>query len=379
MFLDKSALYNLEGQYNLTDALGLAKTKTELLIGGNWKRYWLNSEGTLFADKSSLNLGKIMIQEVGAYGQLSQKLFNDLLKLSVSGRYDKNQNFDAKFTPRLSAVMKIAKDNNLRFSYQQAYRFPSTQNQWINLVVGGGTVLSGGLQQMIDYYNMNGNPIYNSTGTPIKFTALKPERSSSYEFGYKGLLTKQLMVDAYYYFATYDDFITTSNGLQVGFNPVLNRSNTAFSVAQNATGTVKTNGWGLSLEYLLPANFFATGNVFSDQVSSQPSDPNFISYFNTPKTRLNLGFGNSGFGPKNRFGFSATYKWQDGFFYQGSFAVGQVGSFGTVDGMISYKLTEIKSLIKIGATNVFNQYYYTGFGNPQIGGLYYISFGYNVF
>ena len=379
LFLDKSALYNLEGQYNLTDALGLAKTKTELLIGGNWKRYWLNSEGTLFADKSSLNLGKIMIQEVGAYGQLSQKLFNDLLKLSVSGRYDKNQNFDAKFTPRLSAVMKIAKDNNLRFSYQQAYRFPSTQNQWINLVVGGGTVLSGGLQQMIDYYNMNGNPIYNSTGTPIKFTALKPERSSSYEFGYKGLLTKQLMVDAYYYFATYDDFITTSNGLQVGFNPVLNRSNTAFSVAQNATGTVKTNGWGLSLEYLLPANFFATGNVFSDQVSSQPSDPNFISYFNTPKTRLNLGFGNSGFGPKNRFGFSATYKWQDGFFYQGSFAVGQVGSFGTVDGMISYKLTEIKSLIKIGATNVFNQYYYTGFGNPQIGGLYYISFGYNVF
>ena len=379
LFLDKTSLYNLEGQYNLTDALGLAKSKTEMLIGGNWKRYWLNSEGTLFADKSVLNPGKIMIQEVGAYAQVSQRLFEDVLKLSVSGRYDKNQNFDPRFTPRVSAVVKIAKDNNLRFSYQEAYRFPSTQNQWINLVVSGGTVLAGGLQQMIDYYNLNGNPVYNSLGTAIKFSAIKPERSSSYEFGYKGLLTKQLMVDAYYYFAKYDDFITTSNGLQVGFNPVLNRSNTTFSVAQNASGTVKTNGWGLSLEYLLPANFFVTGNVYSDQVSSQPSDPNFVSYFNTPKTRINLGFGNTGFGYKNRLGFSATYRWQDGFLYQGSFAVGQVDAYGVVDGMISYKLTEIKSLIKIGATNVFNHYYYNGFGNSQIGGLYYISFGYNVF
>jgi len=379
LFLDKTSLYNLEGQYNLTDALGLAKSKTELLIGGNWKRYWLNSEGTLFADKSVLNPGKIMIQEVGAYAQVSQRLFEDVLKLSVSGRYDKNQNFDPRFTPRVSAVVKIAKDNNLRFSYQEAYRFPSTQNQWINLVVSGGTVLAGGLQQMIDYYNLNGNPVYNSLGTAIKFSAIKPERSSSYEFGYKGLLTKQLMVDAYYYFAKYDDFITTSNGLQVGFNPVLNRTNTTFSVAQNASGTVKTNGWGLSLEYLLPANFFVTGNVYSDQVSDQPSDPNFVSYFNTPKTRINLGFGNTGFGYKNRLGFSATYRWQDGFLYQGSFAVGQVDAYGVVDGMISYKLTEIKSLIKIGATNVFNHYYYNGFGNSQIGGLYYISFGYNVF
>ena len=39
---------------------------------------------------------------------------------------------------------------------------------------------------------------------------------------------------------------------------------------------------------------------------------------------------------------------------------------------------EIKSLVKIGGTNVMNKYYYTGFGSPGIGGLYYISFAYNV-
>ncbi|OIR13187.1 TonB-dependent receptor SusC precursor [mine drainage metagenome] len=371
LFLDKTSLYNLEGQYNLTDALGLGKTKTEFLVGGNWKRYWLNSEGTLFADKSSINPGKIMIEEIGAYGQLSQRLLNDVLKLTVSGRYDKNQNFDPRFTPRASAVIKIAKDNNLRFSYQEAYRFPSTQNQWISLVVGGNTILSGGLQQMIDYYKLNSSPVYNANGL-VTFSAIKPERSSSYEFGYKGLLTKQLMVDAYMYYATYNDFITTKNGQQLATGKL-------FSVAQNADGTVKTNGWGVSVEYLLPHNYNVNANIYSDQVTDQPSDPNFVSYFNTPKTRFNLGLSNSGFGPKGKYGFGVIYKWQDAFLYQGSFAVGQVPAFGVVDAMVSYKLSDIKSLIKVGATNLFNTHYINGFGNANVGGLYYISFGYNVF
>ncbi|MFX7559748.1 TonB-dependent receptor, partial [Acinetobacter baumannii] len=95
----------------------------------------------------TINPGKILINEEGAYAQLSQKLFSDVLKLSVSGRYDKSTNFDGRFTPRASAVVKLAQDHNIRLSYQQAYRFGSTQDQWIGLVVGGGTILSGGVQK----------------------------------------------------------------------------------------------------------------------------------------------------------------------------------------------------------------------------------------
>lgn len=371
LFLDKTALYNLEGQLNLTDALGLAKTKTEFLVGGNWKRYWLNSEGTLFADRSSINPGKIKIDEVGIYGQLSQKFFEDVLKVTVSGRYDKNSNFAGRFTPRASAVIKLAKDHNLRMSYQQAYRFPSTQNQWISLVTGAGT-LSGGLQQMIDYYQLNTSPVYSSTGTVITFKPIKPENSSSYEFGYKGLINKRLLIDAYVYFATYNDFITTASGLQVA-------TGKGFSVAQNANGTVNTNGWGASFEYLLPGNYSVNANLYSDQISSQPSDPNFVSYFNTPKTRLNLGFSNSGLKCNPRIGFNVTYRYQTSFNYEGTFVVGQVPSVGIVDGMISYKLPNIKSLVKVGASDVFNRYYVNGFGNAQVGGIYYVSFAYNVF
>jgi len=371
LFLDKTSLYNLEGQYNLTDALGMAKAKTELLVGGNWKRYWLNSEGTLFADRSTINPGKIKIDEIGAYAQLSQKFFDDILKLTVSGRYDKNSNFDGRFTPRASAVIKLAKDHNLRMSYQEAYRIPSTQNQWISLVTGAG-ILSGGLQQMIDYYSLNTSPVYNATGAVINFKPIRPENSASYEFGYKGLINKRLLIDAYLYYATYNNFITTANGLQIA-------TGKKFSVAQNTDGTVNTDGWGISLEYLLPANYSVHANIYSDQISSQPSDPNFVSYFNTPKTRINLGISNSGLWFNPRVGFNVAYRWQDSFKYEGTFVVGQVPAVGVVDGMISYKLPNMKSIVKVGATNVFNHYYINGFGNAQIGGIYYVSFAYNVF
>ncbi len=392
LFLDKTAMYNWEGQYNLTEALGLAKTKTELLVGGNLKKYVLNSQGTLFADTA----GTIGIVETGAYFQVSQRLANDVLKLSFSGRYDKNTNFDGRFTPRASLVIKAAEDHHFRFSYQNAYRFPSTQNQWINLLVGGGTRLMGGLPQLRDAYgfgpNNSSNPAYTlasfqlfaATGNAAvlqqqTFGSFKAESSTSYEIGYKGLFGKVFLLDAYFYWGQYQNFISSVNAVQSKNGTIagLASNYTVYSISVTDPTPVTTQGWGVSAEYLLPHNFSITGNVYSDQIGDLPTG--FTSYFNTPKYRANLGFSNSGFLDHNKIGFGITYKYQDSFNYQGTFATGNVPSFGTVDAMISYKLPAIKSLIKLGASNFFNSYYYNGFGNAQVGGLYYISFGYNVF
>ena len=119
-------------------------------MGANYKRYELNSEGTLFVDST----GKIPINEYGAYLEATKRIFNDKLKIIASARYDKNENFAGKFTPRVSLVIKVAEDNNIRLSYQTAYRFASTQQQYINLVVEGGTHLIGGVSSFIDFYNL---------------------------------------------------------------------------------------------------------------------------------------------------------------------------------------------------------------------------------
>ena len=190
------------------------------------------------------------------------------------------------------------------------------------------------------------------------------------------------MIDFYAYAGTYTNFI---GGIQVvqaknGPNPLALLSadtRVGYSIATNASTNVSTSGWGISADYMLPNNFSVTSSLYTDNIGDLPVG--FVSYFNTPKWRANVGLNNSGFLLKNRLGFSASLHYQDEINYQGTFAVGKVDAFSTIDAVVTYKVPKIKSLIKAGGTNIFNKYYYTAFGSPQIGGLYYVSIAYNIF
>ncbi len=372
LFVDKTNLYNYEGQYNFSE---ITKGFADIVVGGNYKRYVLNSEGTLFADSA----GKIPINEYGAYLQASRDITH-LVKLTVSGRYDKNTNFDGRFTPRATALIRLANNNNLRLSYQTAYRFPSTQQQWINLNVGGGVQLIGGVQELKNFYNINNSTVYTlssvQAGSPKNavLNNLKPESVQSYEVGYRGLnFGQKLLIDAYGYYGQYTDFILRTLVVQ---NPGA-ASQRIFSVPVNTDSKVKTYGFGFSADYRFGGNFSATANVASDVLDNVPAG--FIAFFNAPRYRTNVSIGNTGFGYDKRIGFSLSYKWQDSFFYEGDFANGQVPAINTVDAQISYKMPATKTFFKLGANNLLNQYYRNAAGNPSIGGLYYVSFGYNVF
>lgn len=392
LFVDKTNLYNIEGQYNLSPQ---TSSVADVIIGANYKRYVLNSEGTLFADSS----GKIPINEYGAYIQATKKFANDRLKLIASARYDKNDNFDGKFTPRVSLVVKVAEDNFIRLSYQQAYRFGSTQQQWINLRVGGGTALIGGVESFRKFYHFDTNPVYAIdanlfAGNPqVKnLDKFKAETVNSFEGGYKGLLMeKRLLVDLYGYYGIYKDFITRTlvaqsvNGdVSVFQNPATVKANlnnpalvTSYSVPTNVGGDVTTYGYGLSLTYMLPKNFTVEAQGSSDNLSGVPDG--FIASFNAPKYRAGVTLSNTGFGYQNRYGFKVVYRWQDDVHYQSDFATGLIPAFQTVDAQFSYKFIPQKVLLKVGGTNILNQYYRNGFGNASIGGLYYVSIGYNIF
>ncbi|MBC6489593.1 TonB-dependent receptor [Flavihumibacter stibioxidans] len=376
LFVDKTDLYNTEGQYNLTHATGKV---ADILVGGNYKTYVLNSEGTLFADSS----GNIKIREFGAYIQASRRLFGDVLKLTFSGRYDKNENFKGRLTPRATAVLQVAKNNNLRFSYQSAYRFPSTQQQWINLAVGSNVRLIGGNKDFITHFGFDKNPVFSTTtGQVYTINAVKPEAVTSFEMGYKGLLAEgKVMVDAYGYFGQYQDFLartlimqsTTGNPADV-VNPATRR---IFSIPVNLADKVKTYGYGMSIDYRFYKGYVFSVNGSSDNLQDVPED--YVAFFNAPKYRANLTLANGSLGKDKRYGFVATYKWQDSFLSEGDFATGDVPAIHTLDAQVSYKLPKSKSIVKLGANNLLNQYYFNAVGNSIVGGLYYISFGYNMY
>jgi outer membrane receptor protein involved in Fe transport len=390
-FLDKSDLYAAEGQLNLSDALHFTD-KVEMIAGAQWKQWVLNSKGTIFSDTT----GPVKVNETGVYLQLKKKLLNDVLTLIASGRYDVQTNYKGKFTPRFAAVIRVAKDNNLRLSYQTSYRFPSNQNQYISLRLGGGSsYLIGSLPEFQDYYKLNSTkPGYTAASVlnyragvlgdssrlvRAEFKELKPETVSSYEIGYKGIIGKRLLIDAYYYFSKYNDFIISAavvQGATTGYKYETYSSFSSNSVSynQNSTTDVKSSGWGVGIEYRVFGNYLLYGNIFSDVLKDVAAGD--VTYFNAPKYRYNLGLRNENV--CHNIGFNVVVKYQDNNYYQGTFVSGTLPYFTWVDAQISYRPPNTKSTFRVGGTNLGNNYYRTGYGSPAVGGLYYISYGFNL-
>ena len=364
-FVENSQLWMAEGQYNFKQLKFI-----DVAIGGNYKKYILSSDGTLFIDTAGKAIG---INELGGYIQLSKPLFNSFLTLSASGRYDKNEDFKGRFTPRVTALFKLDDNNFIRTSYQTAYRFPSTQQKYIRLDVGNYTIL-GGLPWTNDYMNTKNHPVVEMINgapgsSPYVFKEFKPENMNSYEVGYRGIIKSKFTIDAYGYWGKYENFL----GRNLLYQPSTGK---VYSTVVNSPTKVKTYGFGLGFDYKLPGNFAMFFNGYTDVLTDVPQG--FQAFFNAPEYRFNAGLSNNGIGKSQRIGFNLTYHWQDEIMWDGELANGPVESFGTVDAQVSYKIPKIKSTFRIGGTNIFNSYYKNAYANPEIGGLYYVAYAFNL-
>lgn len=427
-FKDASSMNHFEGSYNFSNQIDFA----EVIVGGNFRQYNLESEGTLFAlnDDGS----EQSFSEYGAYAQVSKAFLEDRLKVQASGRYDKNENFDGQFSPRLSVVGTVAGSHNFRGSFQKGFRIPTTQDQFIDLDVQTRRLI-GSNQLLIDRYNFRTNTVYTEASIAAARTELstsgditaarallvslekvqddfKTEKIKTFEVGYRGLfLEDKLMIDAYYYHSTYQDFIAeitfgqavdaTDRGNQgaadgydpaPGFDPNSNAGKDAiitntvpggriqnYGFDTNADGDIKSHGWGLQADYSIGNGYTASANVAFNELLDDDElvAQGFRSSYNTPKYRYNLSFANRNV--VENVGFSVAYRWQQAFFWESSFGQGVIPAFGTVDAQVSYKIPSLKSIVKLGGSNILNERYTTSFGNPRMGAIYYLSITFDEF
>ncbi|OEK05627.1 TonB-dependent receptor [Roseivirga misakiensis] len=405
-FLDNSNLYHVEGSWDLTDRIEWA----EVVVGANWRRYGLVSEGTLFALDN--NNEEISFSEWGAYTQITKRFLDDNLKIQGSMRYDKNENFEGQLSPRISAVGTLAGNHNIRGSFQRGFRIPTTQDQFIDLDVVTRRLI-GSNSLLVDRYNFQTNQIYTTNSVNAARAAgnasllveevrvndeFTTEKVNTFEVGYKGLfLDGRLLVDAYYYHSVYTDFIAEIDFTQAVPNGLTGANPDAGSTAQrdaivngtvatqrfgfdvNAEGKVKSQGWAVQVDYNLDGGYFIGGNVAFNELISQDDllAQGFRASYNTPKYRYNVKFGNRKV--TDRIGFNINYRWQQAFLWESSFGVGVIPEFGTLNAQVSYKVPEWKSTIKLGASNLLNERYTTSFGNPNIGGIYYVQITFDEF
>lgn len=399
-FVDNSKLLHAEFNYNFMNQIEFA----EIQIGGNVRRYDLFSDGTIFneAPDDGVTFNRIKIDEFGAYAQIAKTLA-DKLKLTGSIRYDKNQNFDGQFTPRVSAVYSVSDNHNFRASFQTGFRNPDTQAQFIYFPSSSGTLLGSTEANAARYGVHNGGAWTDKSysafrasggtlaadGTPtggnssLLETAdipyVQPEKLKSFEVGYKGVFSKKLLVDMNVYYTTYQDFI---GGQIVAVKaPTTHQGNTVaagslYSLYNNSLENVTSTGAGIGLTYSLPRNFTLNGS-YSYATFEANESADFRAGFNTPENKFNVGIGNRKL--FDNFGFNINFRWQEGYLWQSSYGVWNVPEFGVLDAQINYKLSALRSMVKLGATNLGGGDYRTNLGAPFVGQMYYISLTFDEF
>jgi outer membrane receptor protein involved in Fe transport len=413
-FVEGSRLYHGEFNYDFKNMIDIV----DIQIGGNFRQYDIFSDGTIFDEEQNADgsYERVKINEYGGYVQLGKSIGN--LKLAASARYDKNENFEGQFNPRVSAVYTAGGSHNFRASFQTGFRNPDSQSQFIWFPTASGILIgsteanaaryglhNGGAytnRSVLSFFDAGGS--FDTDGTPLdadgnptdpvsaglatdNFDYVQPEKLQAFEVGYKGIIGGDLLIDLNYYHNIYNDFIaqkTVYNKL-----PIMRRGQvvrgatgdiiTEFRPYLNAQEKVTSDGIGLGFTYNLGRGFnfngsydYATFNVSKVDLNSE-----FEAGFNTPEHKFMVGFANRDVG--ENIGFSVAFRWQDEFLWQSAFGEGTIPSYGTLDFQINKKLKALKSVIKVGATNLGGQDYRTNLGAGFVGTIYYISLTFDQF
>ncbi|MEA5404187.1 TonB-dependent receptor [Arcicella sp. DC2W] len=405
--LSNSKLYHLDAQYDLSSSLKVIN----LLVGGSYRVYDMETNGTLFDDK----VNKVSVKEFGVFAQASKAILDEKLKLTLSGRYDKNENFNGSFTPRASAVFSPSENHNFRVSYQTGFRNPTVPDQFIKLnvgpiiILGGAPANSAGLNAYENSFTAASvgafasgfssdlqkgvafpTAVENNKSKLVKSNVpyIKPEQTQSFEIGYKGLLAQKLLVDVNYYRSTYTNFLInqvvirpTSNVLNsdgtinsAAAQDILGGKTQAFQLYTNVADKVSSQGVSLGLTYFLPENFRVGFNSTWSDFNILDANPNNIPAFNTPRWKTNLTLSNSKI--TERLGFSVAWHWQESFDWYGTFnenRPGNIPAYSLIDAQVNYRVPSLKTTVKLGANNLANQYIVQAYGSPAVGGLYYVS------
>jgi len=389
---ENSSFWHSEAIYDFGETLVTDPTWT-LQLGASYRKYSVNSGGSFFNDnRLGANTeagnaigydGNIPITESGVFGQIGKKVLDEKLNLSFVGRVNTHSNYDMNFTPQLSAVFSpdANKNHNIRASFTTGVRNPGLQEQYINFLISPVFVILGGTDDNFDNYY---DPFFGLTGDDLKAAfkdqlgydhqTLKPERNTTYELGYKGLLASgKLLVDLSFYRTQYDNFVERANLTII--TPA--GAPKTHAVYANLTDRVNSTGFGVGLEYALGGVYKIYGNYqFNDfEVESSDTGFGFVSpAFNTPKNRVNLGVARKN--TKGGFGFDLAARYVSEYDYISPLGKGYIPSFFTADASVSYNWKDF--VFSVAASNLTGNEYKTVYGGPAVGSIYTVGILYDM-
>jgi iron complex outermembrane receptor protein len=410
----RTSMIHAEMQHDLTESLLRElkiKYQVELMYGFDFREYIVVPDGNYFInpEKDGKNL---IYWKTGGFAQATKYLFDRKLKLNAVLRVEKNKYFDAKFSPRIAAVYSPVEQHNFRMAFQSGYRFPSLFEAFSN-INSGGVKRVGGLPEMsngifensylrrsIDVFQAAVNKDVNNSNIPLNdaiiknqdllkrnpYNYIEPEYVKCLEAGYRGVFWKgKFSVDADFYYNIYKNLMAqveaniprTTNPDSIAFYLYDKNKQDRYRLWSNSKTVSYNYGGTLGLTWDMPKNFRLYGNVTLAKLDRVEQQDGLEDGFNTPQWMYNISLGNPSLF-KSPFGFNINYRWQSSFLWQSSLATGTVPAYGTADVQVQYTFPKSRLNLKLGASNLFNKYYYSFIGGPAIGGLYYSTIVLNV-
>jgi iron complex outermembrane receptor protein len=406
----KANLMHSEFQHDLGNVLFGNSARASLMYGLDFRDYMIVPDGNYFINPTgegkNLNYWK-----VGGFIQASINLLKDKLKLSGVLRIDKNQYFDPKFNPRVAAVYSPTPLHNIRLSVQTGYRFPSIFEAFSNINsggrkrVGGLPVMSDGIfensytQASITAFQRAVQTDVNTNGMALNdaikkeavllkknpYTYLQPEHVTSFEAGYRSALFNQrLKIDVDFYYNIYRNLMAqidanvpkSQNEDSIGYYLQSNSRQNLYRLWTNSKTISHNYGASFGVSYEVSTKISVGGNFTYAKLARKAQSDGLEDGFNTPEWTYNLFIT----GPKfyKSFGFAVNYRQQASYIWQSALATGNVDRYSTLDCQLTANVMKDSLQLKLGTTNLTNQYYYSFMGGPAIGGFYYVAATFNL-
>ncbi|UOG76740.1 TonB-dependent receptor [Hymenobacter tibetensis] len=415
----RSRTYHNEAQWNVGRRIKFA----DVVLGADARVYEVIPDGNNFvdfskplADRTTPGGNNVYYKKFGGFAQGTKLLLQDRLKLNASLRLDYNPEFNPKLNPRIAAVYTAAKNHNFRASFQNGWRFPalfealSFVNNGNVRRVGGLARVNEGLGFLDNSYTLTSLDNFtaavsrdvaadNGTGTTAQkqqraalnnrdvlqvanLPTMEPERINAFEVGYRSVLfDNRLALDLDAYYNVYSGFLgqvevavpkSGAVGTDASVLDMLTRGQQdRYRVYANARNQYRSYGSALGVTYNFYQKYTLAGNVNYNNIATNSTQDVFITGFNTPKWTTNLSFGNREV--VRNVGFNVVWRYQDSFLWESQLANGQIPAYQTVDAQVNVRIPNLKSTIKLGGTNLFNNRYIQYAAGPTIGGLYYVA------
>ncbi|HEX8905604.1 MAG TPA: TonB-dependent receptor, partial [Longimicrobiaceae bacterium] len=336
---------------------------TQFTWGGQYRHDIVSSDRQWLTDR--LTGEDLKIDQWGVYAQTETPLLPQL-RLMLAARYDDHQNYDPQFSPKAGVLYTLVQGHTLRLFYNRAFKSPSTlqTNFWIpNFIPFVGV-----------FGNRDGITVKKaSDGSLVRqYSPLVPERNTTWELGYKGLINGRLFVDVAGYYSRYRNFlsplVTIANPLATGGNATIAYSDATGQAFTSETGqqqivltyfnlgNATIYGTDAAATYVLNRKVDFTGTVsllkLDDVggINTNLASDQEATALNSPVTKWTMGMHARDLGV---WSGGATFRYVNGYYFNSGINKGRIPTFNTLDVNVGYRIPQFHSQLNLAVANLF--------------------------